>query len=155
MEVAKNNKVDVSLWYSSSDDRALDFVKNMAEYIEPIIKTVDFKPKFVTWACPFCDSAYKKENCVSGGKYCAMQTSQNNDMPGAEVIKEDLRQHCIYIQNKDKHFTHDFSAAVKQRGRTIYFEYVARAHQVCRSRITTKCSQTVMEGMGIDHKIVD
>jgi hypothetical protein len=73
-EQSKSNKVDATFWYSAGDDKALDFIKNVAEYIEPIVGQVNFKPKFVTWSCPHCDSTYKRKNCVSDGKYCAMQT---------------------------------------------------------------------------------
>ena len=94
--ISKDNVVDATLWYSSSDDRSLDFIKNMKYYIEPIIKQVNFEPKFVTWACPHCDSDSKRENCVSDGKYCAMQHDANVDIAGADVVMENLRQHCLY-----------------------------------------------------------
>ena len=71
-DIASNNKVDATFWYSSGDDKSLDFVKNVAEYIEPILRFINFQPKFVTWPCPHCDSSYKKDNCVSDGKYCAL-----------------------------------------------------------------------------------
>jgi len=32
-----NNNVDAELWYTSSDDKSLDFIRNMAEYYEPIL----------------------------------------------------------------------------------------------------------------------
>lgn len=96
MEVRNDNKVEASLWYSSSDDRSLDFIKNMADYIEPIISSVNFEPKFVTWACPHCDWSSKRTNCVSDGKYCAMQHDANVDIDGKDVVMENLRQHCIY-----------------------------------------------------------
>ena len=129
MEQAKNNIVDASIWYSSSDDKAIDFVKNMAEYIEPIINHVNFQPKFVTWACPHCDSAYKRKNCVSNGKYCAMQSSHNNDIDGVEIIMENLREHCIFnLETKDKEFEGSYKSVTHKGRKTIYFEYVARAH---------------------------
>ena len=131
MELAEDNIVKANLWYSSSDDRALDFVKNMAEYIEPIIRSVDFKPKFVTWSCPNCDSDYKRNNCVSDGKYCAMQTSVNNDLNGVEVIMENLREYCIYELETNKKKFKNFKKAIHKKARTAYFEYVTRAHQVC------------------------
>lgn len=39
---SENNHIDATFWYSSGDDKALDFVKNMAEYIEPIIRFIKF-----------------------------------------------------------------------------------------------------------------
>ena len=85
----------------------------MADYIEPIIREVNFEPKFVTWACPHCDSAYKRKNCVSDGKYCAMQTASNNDIDGVEIIMENLRQHCVFnLEMEDKKFDGGFKAAM-------------------------------------------
>jgi hypothetical protein len=114
MEVSQDNIVEANLWYSSSDDRSLDFIKNMREFIEPIITQVNFEPKFVTWACPHCDSDAKRTNCVSDGKYCAMQHDANVDMDGSDVVIENLRQHCIYTlgldasvhKKKTEEFTH-------------------------------------------------
>lgn len=37
MPISNNNVVEATLWYTSSDDRSLDFIKNMKYYIEPII----------------------------------------------------------------------------------------------------------------------
>jgi hypothetical protein len=60
LEISTNNKVDAVVWYTSSDDKSLDFIKNMAEFIEPIIDDVNFEPKFVTWACPHCEPDFKR-----------------------------------------------------------------------------------------------
>lgn len=63
----------MGLWYTSSNDRALDFIKYFGEEIEKFDKTdLSFKPRIVTWACPSCDSDFKRKECVSDGKYCAM-----------------------------------------------------------------------------------
>jgi hypothetical protein len=37
VEIAASNTVFTELWYTSSDDKSLDFIRNMAEYLEPII----------------------------------------------------------------------------------------------------------------------
>jgi hypothetical protein len=68
-----DNTVEWSLWYTSSNDRALDFVKYFYEDMQKFtVQDVEFTPKFVTWACPNCESDFKKKECVSDGKYCAM-----------------------------------------------------------------------------------
>ena len=68
-----DNTVEWSLWYTSSNDRALDFIKYFYEDMQKFsMVDVDFSPKYVTWSCPNCDDAYKKRECVSNGKYCAM-----------------------------------------------------------------------------------
>ena len=73
--MTENNSVNIELFYTSSDDRSLDFIRNMAEYLEPIIQQITFEPKFVSWACPRCDSDFKRKNCISDGKYCAFSNA--------------------------------------------------------------------------------
>jgi len=46
------------MWYSSSEDRSLDFVRNMAVHIEPLMDQIAFEPKFVTFACTSCSDDY-------------------------------------------------------------------------------------------------
>lgn len=116
---------------------------------------MDFQPRFVTWACPHCTTQFKEKNCVSDGKFCAMQHDNNIDLNGKEILLEDLRQYCIFYFAEDKdddvvdqhyqHFTH-------LSERTAYFEYVKRAHSLCQNRITEDCSNTVMKALDIDVK---
>lgn len=47
-------KRDISkfqIWYSSFDDRSLDFIRNMGIYLKDILRNIDFEPNFVTWPC--------------------------------------------------------------------------------------------------------
>ena len=68
-----SNTVNWQLFYSSQNDKSMDFLKNFEEYYEKFSKNdVDFTPRIVTWACPNCDSDFKRKECVSDGKYCAM-----------------------------------------------------------------------------------
>ena len=34
--------VKANMWYTSSDDKSLDFLKNMGEYVRPIVKDMNF-----------------------------------------------------------------------------------------------------------------
>jgi hypothetical protein len=94
---ADGNRVGIELWYTSTDDRSLDFIRNMAEYIVPIQDFVDFEPKFVSWSCPNCDIEYKKKNCISDGKYCAMMHRDVQEINGIQVIMENIRQYCVFL----------------------------------------------------------
>ena len=85
------NQVHWNLWYTSSNDRALDFIKNFDEhYTKFHEKDLDFSPHIVTWACPTCESDFKKRECISNGKYCAMKHT-SNFIKGVDIIMEDLR----------------------------------------------------------------
>lgn len=97
-----DNTVEWSLWYTSSNDRALDFVKYFSEDINKFATDeVEFTPKFVTWACPGCEADFKKKECVSDGKYCAMN-HQGEYVLGRDIIMEDLREHCLYDKLKNE-----------------------------------------------------
>jgi hypothetical protein len=72
----------IELWYTSSDDSSLDFIRNVARYFEPLMSIIDFEPKFVTHACTRCGKDYKEKQCVSDGRYCAMRHAYNLDITG-------------------------------------------------------------------------
>lgn len=154
-EIASTNTVFTELWYTSSDDKSLDFIRNMAEYLEPIIDQITFEPKFVSWACPHCDSAYKNQNCISGGKYCALHHNADIEMDGKEILMEDLRQYCIFTQARESddflNLTHPINAFRKFDSYSIFlFEYVKLSHDICRNRITQDCSEITMKTLGIN-----
>jgi hypothetical protein len=68
-----DNKVKWSIWYTSANDKALDFIKNFRDTQKGLADAqVDFSPKIVTWSCTSCDSDFKKKECLSNGRYCAM-----------------------------------------------------------------------------------
>lgn len=72
----QDNKVKWELWYTSTNDKALDFVRNFRENNKLIIAdkatAAQFSPHIVTWACTTCDAEFKRKNCLSNGRYCAM-----------------------------------------------------------------------------------
>ena len=85
----------VEYWYTSGDDRSLDFMRDVQKYIKRLSDVILWKPRFVTWSCPHCDDSFKNKNCVSDGKYCAMKHDKKMKIDGQELIHEDLRQHCL------------------------------------------------------------
>lgn len=91
----QNNQVKWELWYTSANDKARDFIRNFKESVEILDDAVDFQPRFVTWACPTCDSDFKRKECLSNGKYCAMN-HKGSSVPGKEILMEDLREHCLW-----------------------------------------------------------
>ena len=115
--------VKSAIWYTTSDDKSLDFIKNMGEYLRPLVKYMSFKPNFVTWSCDDCDKEFKQTNCLSDGKYCALQDDMNNIIEGKDILMEDLRQHCLYqtLASKNK--------------QEKFFDYIEFVHEMCHSKI--------------------
>jgi len=87
---APDNHVEYSLWYTSSDDRSMDFLMDLAGYANKLGKYAAFTPHFVYWECFFCDQQLLEDNCWGGGRYCAVDT-QNPNIKGIEIMTEDLR----------------------------------------------------------------
>ena len=80
-----------SVWYTSVNDKALDFIKYFKEYADQFEPgELLFRPRIVTWACPSCDADYKAKECFSNGKYCAMN-HKGKYTKGKEILYEDLR----------------------------------------------------------------
>lgn len=138
----KNNIVNTEFWYTSSDDRSLDLIADLAEYIVPI-DGVTFQPKFVTWSCTNCDDKYKSQNCYSDGKYCAMQHSEQDSMNGVEILHENLVHYCIF-QLEEQRVDSLTVSNLDQRGLnfihqgklSLWFAYMKLVHELCRTRIT-------------------
>lgn len=59
-EFYDDGHVMVNYWYTSGDDRSLDFVRDISKYVEKLSSSIIWQPRFVTWACPHCDDDFKK-----------------------------------------------------------------------------------------------
>jgi hypothetical protein len=97
-----DNTVQWQIWYTSANDKALDFIKNFREDVTSLNTDAEFTPRIVTWACPSCDGELKKKECVSNGKYCAMN-HKGTYVLGKDIIMEDLREKCLFnLLKEDK-----------------------------------------------------
>jgi hypothetical protein len=77
-----DNRVEYDIWYTSSNDRALDFIQEFSTTDAKFGDLVLMEPHFVVWKCPYCDEDYTKKECYGGGKYCAMEASSDGIMTG-------------------------------------------------------------------------
>ncbi len=85
-----DNRVEYDIWFTSSNDRALDFLSDFASTDSEFGDRVLMTPHYVFWKCTFCEKAYLDNDCYGGGKYCAVEPS-NSMQKGREIIDEDLR----------------------------------------------------------------
>jgi hypothetical protein len=85
-----DNRVEYDIWFTSSNDRALDFISDFEEYDQRFGERILMTPHYVFWKCTFCEEEYLKNDCYGGGKYCAVEPS-NESIKGREIIMEDLR----------------------------------------------------------------
>jgi hypothetical protein len=90
-----DDRVEYDIWFTSTNDRALDFITDFKEYDERFGTKVLMTPRYVFWKCTFCEEEYLQNDCYGGGRYCAVEPS-NDKIKGREIILEDLREKCLY-----------------------------------------------------------
>lgn len=133
-----DQRVEYDIWYSSIDDRALDFITDFQKYDEMLGDKVLMTPHFVSWKCNECELEFKKEECFGDGKYCAI-LHPNVKLPGKEILLEDLRQRCIYQKHPTSH-------------RAVFWDYVRKVHQDCQGYINADCSKQAHSALKLDYQ---
>lgn len=53
-----DDRVEYDIWYTSSNDRALDFISDLKEHDSKFGDLVLMTPRFVFWKCTFCEEDY-------------------------------------------------------------------------------------------------
>jgi hypothetical protein len=98
-------------------------------------KEASFTPKIVTWACTSCDAEFKRKECLSNGRYCAMNHKGTYIM-GKDILIEDLREKCLWdIVSKDG----------KQ---DQWWQYIQYVHRMCYEEINENCSKLGHKSIG-------
>ena len=120
------------MWVSSSNERGLDFVREFRRYHDLLDDKVTMTPRYFTWACTTCDDPIIEEDCVCGGKYCAIDEDRLQ-YSGKDIIMENLWQKCIWRDNNE-----------------IWWDYMERAHLACYTDFTEDCSLAVHRDLKID-----
>ena len=114
-----DDRVEYDIWFTSSNDRALDFISDFKEYDEKFGPKVLMTPRYVFWKCTFCEEEYLKNDCYGGGKYCAVEPS-NENINGREIIDEDLREKCLYSK-----------VYGEEKTRYLWWAYMQYVHTNC------------------------
>lgn len=137
MPFEENNKVEYDFWFTSSSNRAIDFIEDFKPFEQGFEGKVDFTPHYVFWECIGCDQRYIESDCFGGGKYCAVEPS-NDAIKGREIVLEDLRQKCLFKELKE------------QNNEQMWFDYIARVHQTCYATINEDCSFNAHKHLNLD-----
>lgn len=135
--MAENAVVTYDFWFTSSSDRALNFLEDFASMGKKLDKYAQFTPHYVFWECMQCDQKYLENDCYGGGKYCAVEPS-NANIKGHEIVLEDLRQLCLWEHLSEKNTTEQ------------WWQYIHEVHRSCNSVINHACSKNAHERLGIN-----
>jgi hypothetical protein len=142
-ENENDKNVTFEFFFSSSEIRAYEFLKNISEYLSDFGSQILFIPHYVTHRSPFYDSNSQKpiENCVSFGKYCYFPKETTVEKDGRNIVIEDVRQKCMY------------NLSVMKNKISNYFKYMNSFYENClnvedNKRINEECSQIALVNAG-------
>lgn len=135
---ASRYKVDVELWYSSNNAQAMDFIAEFSEHAEQLKGVVDFTPRFVSWGCTTCDTAFKREDCFNDGLYCAPSNVRGGygSVHGRSILLENIRESCLYSVLETK--------GTEEK----WWSYMRHIHSRCSVLKTEACSKNATETIG-------
>jgi len=81
-----DNRVEYDIWFSSSNDKALDFIQKFGKVDAKMGEQVLMTPHYIFQSCSEpCDETYKKENCLADGKYCGFYYSDTT-LKGVDIV---------------------------------------------------------------------
>lgn len=132
----EHENVSLDFWFTSSSDRAIDFLEDFTKIEKSLGKKLEFRPRYVFWECKQCDAKYLESDCFGGGRYCAVESS-NTNIKGRDILLEDVRQMCLWSRFKD-------SEPLK------WWKYIQRVHSTCYSVINEDCSERAHEFLNLD-----
>lgn len=133
-----SNKVSYELWYTSTNDKSLDFIKNFKEEHYNFGSNVNFRPRIVTWSCIQCETDFKKKECVSNGRYCAMN-HKSTYIQGKDIIMEDLREICLH------------QILLKENNEQQWWEYMKYVHRMCYEEVNEDCSKMAHKQFNLNY----
>lgn len=136
----KRDVVDIEIWYSSNNQRALDFLKEFDHTAHKLEGYVTITPRFVTWGCPVCSKEFRNEECFYLGQYCAPNHIKDdfNRVKGRDILYEDLRQTCLHKN-------------LKLAGEeTRWWDYIKEVHSECFGFISEDCSKNAHNRLNLD-----
>ena len=136
----QDNKVNWELWYTSTNDKARDFIRNFRDDAQMMNSEASFSPHIVSWACTGCDADFKRRECLSNGRYCAMN-HKGTYIQGKDILIEDLRQSCL------------FSLVKQDKAEDKWWEYMQYVHRMCYEEITENCSKMGHRNIGRDYDL--
>ena len=143
-------KIDVKIFFSSSELRAYQLFNNLAQYIHKFDNQVNFIPIYVVHRAPFYnpDNPIRTINCVSNGKYCYFPKETTITKDGQAIIMEDLRQKCLYDISK------------KSNNLFYYFTYLKDFYSECLTKdkivkFNDNCAKSVLRTMRYPVGVID
>lgn len=144
----KDNTVKYDIWYSPDQENAYTFLHEFKNYQDILGENVVLGIHFFTYP-HFNYNPDKKQsfaNCLGSGLYCS-RPGKSGVKDGTEVIKESLRQKCIYNYAYEKGGNNN---------RQLFWNYILTFYQNCVNlgKIDSFCSENVQKILNIPIDVI-
>ena len=138
-----DDKVEYEYYYSSSDDKSLDFIQSFGDYHFKIIQNLKFTPRYVSWTWKSCSKQVKDKHWFTDGQYCVVHTTESAQFFGRQFLYENLREKCL----------HNYAEKINRS--YIWWDYMKEIYLECRNRLDLECSKYVLKKIEVDFDIIN
>ncbi len=115
-----SNEVHYSFFFSSTDFNVYTALREIYHYHKHLRDHTKFTPYYVSSRYQSHDGK-ARENCYAGGNFCASPRHDLGIGDGRQILKENLRQKCIY----------NYAYNVYQNSTDMYWEYMKNFYDNC------------------------
>jgi hypothetical protein len=135
------SSVSMVLWMSAGDAKIMAFLHDFDAFADHFTKTeLDFSPHYATivcWGCAIDNFIEDRPDCISGGRYCALDPDGFGPITGRDVLMENLREICI------------FQKTIEKDNYSLWFDYMSAFNNTCLTVYSRDCSESIMSPLGI------
>lgn len=138
MNKVKGKDLKLIIYMQSTSDPILKLIAQLGPYLQ-FFPNLEFTPHYFAFECESCrDSGFRsvKNECISGGRYCAYDSDGTGKLEGKDAVVEDLRQICVY--------------KVTGKEYKKWFLYVRLFYQECITTLDIKCIKKAIHEAGIN-----
>jgi hypothetical protein len=145
-----DNRVEYEFWMSPENHELQVFLADFAKHAKALKDKTFFVPHFGIWYSVERQREgfkTKHKDCLGAGRYCAFDPDYNGDKNGGDIMREVLRQICIFseIHHQDAHNNPNL--------KTIWWDYVSQYHKC--DLLDEDCSKRIIKSIGIKQTEVD
>jgi len=135
--------VSIKLYSSSKNLLALDLIMGLNEMSDSLdFDLLKLEPHYVHWKCSQCEEtnfSSEVENCLSGGRYCAVDPDgSTGPLFGSDIVQQNLKEICIYQSYEPK----------------VWVNYMSNYYTQCQD-MSKECNSKVMKEIDINEKSVN
>lgn len=130
--LSKGSTAKVNFFYSPANIRSFEYASALSEVYTDLKEYMTLEPSVVVYKLRRNVESHNP-NCYKNSPYCAADPDGDGEFTGEDVVKESLREKCVFFDSKDSWFT-----------------YLQKYSTSCSEDFSEKCSESVMASVGVN-----